>query len=99
VAYHLRILASAGLIELADETRVRGAVEHYYALDADATKEFVNPVSRLQMLCGELMEMDEASGFPKLITPDEDTHRQLLDFLDNDVKPQVAAIIAAQRRT
>lgn len=29
-AYHVRVLEKLGLIELADETRVRGAVEHHY---------------------------------------------------------------------
>ena len=29
-AYHVRVLESLGLIELADETRRRGAVEHHY---------------------------------------------------------------------
>ena len=32
VAYHVRTLAAAGVIELADEGRVRGAVEHLYLL-------------------------------------------------------------------
>jgi DNA-binding transcriptional ArsR family regulator len=99
VAYHMRVLASAGLIELTEETRVRGAIEHYYAIDADLAAEFVDPVARLQMLCGELMEMDDTSGLPRAITPTKSTHRKLLDFLDNHVKPEVAAIIAAQRRS
>jgi DNA-binding transcriptional ArsR family regulator len=30
VAYHVRTLENLGLIELVDETRVRGAVEHHY---------------------------------------------------------------------
>src|ERR671916_916702 len=30
VAYHVRTLQQLGLIELVDETRVRGAVEHHY---------------------------------------------------------------------
>jgi DNA-binding transcriptional ArsR family regulator len=30
VAYHVRTLLTLGLIELVDETRVRGAVEHHY---------------------------------------------------------------------
>jgi DNA-binding transcriptional ArsR family regulator len=98
VAYHVRVLASAGVIELADEDRVRGAVEHYYALDADVAKELSDPITRLQVLCGKLMELDDASGFPRVITPSEETHRKLLNFLDNHVKPRVAEIIAAQPR-
>jgi DNA-binding transcriptional ArsR family regulator len=98
VAYHTRVLASAGVIELADEARVRGAVEHYYALVADVAAEFIDPASRLQSLCGELMKLDEASGFPKVVKPDEETHRALLDYLDKQVKPRVAEILGAQRR-
>jgi DNA-binding transcriptional ArsR family regulator len=98
VAYHIRVLASAGVIELADETRVRGAIEHYYALDAEVAKELTDPVTRLQTLCGRLMVLDEASGFPRVIRPDEDTQRKLLDFLEKQVKPGVTAIIAEQRR-
>jgi DNA-binding transcriptional ArsR family regulator len=97
VAYHIRVLASAGLIELADERRVRGAVEHYYGLVADVAAAFVDPVSRLQTLCGELMEIDPVSGFPRVIEPDADTQKKLLDFLDNHVKPRVAEIIGGQR--
>jgi DNA-binding transcriptional ArsR family regulator len=34
VAYHVRTLQELGLIELVDETRVRGAVEHHYRAKA-----------------------------------------------------------------
>jgi DNA-binding transcriptional ArsR family regulator len=98
VAYHMRVLASAGVIELADELRVRGAIEHYYAIVADVAAEFVDPISRLQTLCGELMEMDPVSGLPRAIEPDEETQARLLDFLLNDVKPRVAEIIGARPR-
>jgi hypothetical protein len=97
VAYHMRVLASAGVIELADEVRVRGAIEHYYAIVADVAAEFLDPVSRLQTLCGALMEMDQVSGLPRAIEPDEDTQRKLLDFLLNHVKPRVAEIIGTRR--
>src|SRR3954470_5744282 len=33
-AHHLRALHKLGLIELADETRVRGAIEHHYRAGA-----------------------------------------------------------------
>jgi DNA-binding transcriptional ArsR family regulator len=41
VAYHVRTLLQLGLIELVDETRVRGAVEHHYRAKArpDVTAE------------------------------------------------------------
>jgi DNA-binding transcriptional ArsR family regulator len=99
VAYHMRVLASAGLIELTEETCVRSAIEHYYALVTDVAAEFVDPVSRLQTLCGELMEMDQVSGLPRAVEPDEDTQRKLLDFLNNHVKPRVAEIIEGQPRS
>jgi hypothetical protein len=99
VAYHVRVLASAGVIELADEGRVRGAVEHYYALVPEVASEFVDPISRLQTLCGVLMELDPVSGLPRSIEPDADTQRKLLDFLLNDVKPRVAEIVGAQRQS
>ena len=39
-AYHVRTLHKLGLIELVDETRVRGAVEHHYkAKAAKVTQE------------------------------------------------------------
>jgi DNA-binding transcriptional ArsR family regulator len=37
VAYHVRTLLQLGLIELVDETRVRGAVEHHYRATARPT--------------------------------------------------------------
>ena len=37
VAYHVRTLQQLGLIELVDETRVRGAVEHHYRSKARPT--------------------------------------------------------------
>jgi DNA-binding transcriptional ArsR family regulator len=98
VAYHMRVLASAGLIELADEQRVRGAIEHYYAIVPDVAAEFADPVARLQTLCGVLMELDPVSGLPRTIEPDEDTQRELLEFLLNDVKPHVAEIVGARPR-
>src|SRR4051812_47825317 len=48
VAYHMRVLGSAGLIELVEEAQVRGTIEHYYAIDADVAAEFVDPIARLQ---------------------------------------------------
>jgi Fe2+ or Zn2+ uptake regulation protein len=35
-AYHVRMLVAAGVIQLAREGRVRGAVEHFYALALDS---------------------------------------------------------------
>jgi DNA-binding transcriptional ArsR family regulator len=50
VAYHVRTLVAAGVVELADEGRVRGAVEHFYALalDARARDELRKVIKKLQ---------------------------------------------------
>ena len=45
------------------------------------------------------MEMDQVSGLPRVVEPDEETQRKLLDFLDNHVKPRVAEIIEGQSRS
>src|ERR1700754_5177379 len=60
-AYHVRVLDSLGLIELADETRRRGAVEHHYratgppVVTADAWAE-VAPVAR-QVAIGSSLQV------------------------------------------
>ena len=38
VAYHVRTLTAAGVVVLADEGRVRGAVEHFYMLVLDRAR-------------------------------------------------------------
>jgi DNA-binding transcriptional ArsR family regulator len=61
VAYHVRTLLSLGLIELVDETRVRGAVEHHYrakprpGLTAEGWRE-ASPVAR-QAAVGSTLEV------------------------------------------
>ena len=44
VAYHVRTLLAAGVVELAEEGRVRGAVEHFYALVPDNEAEINDPL-------------------------------------------------------
>lgn len=45
-SYHVRAAAAAGLIQLADEARVRGAVQHFYALTAKG-RRLLNDVDAL----------------------------------------------------
>lgn len=39
VAYHVRILLDAGILQLASTVQRRGALEHYYRLDRDRLRE------------------------------------------------------------
>src|SRR3954454_2703890 len=54
VAYHMRTLLSAGVVELAREGRVRGAVEHFYALVPESVRDLDDPLVGLQKVCGVL---------------------------------------------
>lgn len=63
VAYHVRTLSAAGVIELADEGRVRGAVEHLYALVRDDAP-LVDPVGNLLSICGALTVPAPDGGYP-----------------------------------
>jgi DNA-binding transcriptional ArsR family regulator len=61
VAYHVRTLLQLGLIELVDETRVRGAVEHHYrsvprpSVSAEAWAE-ASPIAK-QAAVGSSLEV------------------------------------------
>jgi DNA-binding transcriptional ArsR family regulator len=48
VAYHVRTLQIAGIIELAEERRVRGAVEHFYALREEAREPALKEILRFE---------------------------------------------------
>ena len=64
VAYHVRTLLACGLIELIDETRVRGAVEHHYrstsrpAVTAEQWAE-ASPVAKQAAVGSSLQVMGE----------------------------------------
>jgi DNA-binding transcriptional ArsR family regulator len=65
-AYHVRTLVAAGVVELADEGRVRGAVEHFYALvkDPDDELRLDDPVRQALALADALTLPDAAGGYP-----------------------------------
>jgi len=64
VSYHVRTLHQLGLIELVDETRVRGAVEHHYRAKArpkitDETWEQAPPIAKQAAVGSSLQMIDE----------------------------------------
>src|ERR1044071_2791354 len=64
-AYHFRTLVDAGIVELADEGRVRGAVEHFYALvDLDELSHGSGDFDDLLKVAGALTVTVERGGPP-----------------------------------
>jgi DNA-binding transcriptional ArsR family regulator len=94
-AYHVRTLVDAGIIELADEGRVRGAVEHFYAPVRDAPDvERAGRVTALLALCGALTVPDGKGGYPRTTAIDDDALRQLGGLIDK-LEPKVRQIASA----
>jgi DNA-binding transcriptional ArsR family regulator len=63
-AYHVRALHQLGLIELADETRVRGAIEHHYRagprpMVSEEAWEQAPPIAKQAAVGGSLQVIDE----------------------------------------
>jgi hypothetical protein len=99
VAYHVRTLVSAGVIELAGEGRVRGAVEHFYALVPQNDVDLVDPAMALLRLCGLLTLPSPDGGYPRPVSMDEQAQNDLLTLVDK-VRPKVRTIVlAAAKRT
>jgi DNA-binding transcriptional ArsR family regulator len=95
-AYHVRTLVTAGIVELADEGRVRGAVEHFYALvsgDDDETR-LTDPVGQLLGLCGALTVPDADGGYPRPAVIDAPAREQLQKLIAQ-LRPEVQGIVAA----
>jgi DNA-binding transcriptional ArsR family regulator len=94
-AYHVRTLVEAGVIELADEGRARGAVEHFYALvRADEETRLVDPVGQLLGLCGALTVPAPDGGYPRPAILDESAREQLQRMIAR-LRPEVRDIVAA----
>jgi hypothetical protein len=95
-AYHVRTLVGAGVVELADEGRVRGAVEHFYAIVPGGEDEtrLTDPVGQLLGLCGALTVPDADGGYPKPAVLD-DPAREQLQALIAQLRPEVQTIVAA----
>jgi hypothetical protein len=94
-AYHVRTLVSAGVIELADEVRVRGAVEHFYALvpGDDEDLRIVDPITQLLGLCGVLTLPAADGGYPRPSIVDALARERLTTVLDR-LRPEVRRIVA-----
>jgi DNA-binding transcriptional ArsR family regulator len=94
-AYHVRTLVAAGVVELVDEGRVRGAVEHFYALVPDDQEGQLNdPVEQLLGLCGALTVPAPDGGYPRPTVLD-DLARAELEKLIARLRPEVRDIVAA----
>jgi len=92
VAYHVRTLLSAGVVELAEEGRVRGAVEHFYALVPDNADDLDDPLVGLQKLCGALTLPGADGGYPAPVPLDDEAREQLQKLLDG-LRPKVSRIV------
>jgi DNA-binding transcriptional ArsR family regulator len=93
-SYHMRMLVSAGVVELNDEGRVRGAVEHFYALVADNREgELTDPVDQLLGLCGALTVAASDGGFPSPTVLDA-AGREALERVLAQLRPEVRDIVA-----
>jgi DNA-binding transcriptional ArsR family regulator len=95
VAYHVRTLVSAGVVELVEEGRVRGAVEHFYALAPEhADTQLSDPTSTLLGLCGALTVPDRDGGYPRPVALDDRARRELRKIIKR-LEPEVRAIASA----
>jgi DNA-binding transcriptional ArsR family regulator len=92
VAYHVRTLLAAGVVELAEEGRVRGAVEHFYALVPDNEAEINDPLVGLQKLCGVLTLPTGENGYPQPVPLDAEARAQMQKILDT-MRPKVQRIV------
>jgi DNA-binding transcriptional ArsR family regulator len=93
-AYHVRTLVSAGVVELADEGRVRGAVEHFYALVSDEREgQLADPVGQLLGLCGALTVPAPDGGYPRPTVLDAPAREKLQRLLAR-LRPEVRDIVA-----
>jgi DNA-binding transcriptional ArsR family regulator len=92
VAYHVRTLLSAGVVELAEEGRVRGAVEHFYALVPDNEADLNDPLVGLQKLCGVLTLPNPEGGYPVPVPLDDEARAALQKLLDT-LRPKVQKIV------
>lgn len=92
VAYHVRTLLAAGVVELAEEGRVRGAVEHFYALVPDNEAEINDPLVGLQKLCGALTLPTGENGYPMPVPLDDEARAKLQKLLDG-MRPKVQRIV------
>lgn len=92
-AYHVRTLQEAGVVELAEEGRVRGAVEHFYGLVPDNAAEITDPLVDLQKACGVLTLPAADGGYPQPVGLDDQARQELQKVLDL-IRPKVERIVS-----
>lgn len=92
-AYHVRTLLAAGVVELAEEGRVRGAVEHFYALVDEHAAEVNDPLIGLQTICGALTQEAKDGGYPRAVELDAEARTEMQTVLDS-VRVKVEHIVA-----
>jgi DNA-binding transcriptional ArsR family regulator len=94
IAYHVRTLHAAGVVELAREGRARGAVEHFYALVPDHATDLVDPLVQLQRICEALTLPSQHGELPVPVALDPQARDDLQSLLDQ-VRPKVRKIVRA----
>lgn len=92
VAYHVRTLLGAGVVTLAEEGRVRGAVQHFYALVPDNEADLNDPIIGLQKLCGALTLPVSSDGYPQPIVLDTQARGEMEKLL-KALRPKVQRIV------
>jgi DNA-binding transcriptional ArsR family regulator len=93
VAYHVRTLRDAGVVTLAHEARIRGAVEHFYALVADNDADLNDPMVALQKLCG-FLTVPGPDGYPTPLYLDEQARSEMQRTLEV-LRPRIEKFIDA----
>jgi DNA-binding transcriptional ArsR family regulator len=97
-AYHVRTLAAAGVVEVAKEGRVRGAVEHFYALTSpENAAELADPIDGLLNICGAATVPGTNGGLPTATVLDAEARSELQGMLDK-LAPRVRKVAAASTK-
>jgi DNA-binding transcriptional ArsR family regulator len=95
VAYHMRTLVAAGVVALAEEGRVRGAVEHFYALALSEDESTLSdPTGLLLSICGALTVPGKDGDYPQPVNLDDQARSELTELITT-LRPKVRAIAAA----
>lgn len=95
VAYHVRTLVAAGIVELNREGRARGAVEHFYALAPGQDEvALTDPTRALLSACGLLTLPGDKDELPRPVRLDDEARAELNQLIAK-LRPRVEDIAAA----
>lgn len=95
IAYHVRTLAAAGILVLADEGRVRGAVEHFYALAPDVPLAPTSDPVRLALALSRALSVQAPEGGDPLLTELDDQGRDEIRHLVDAFALKVRSVALA----